>query len=330
MANDLKDYTYDGKGKFSLKDYKTSANIDDDKCDHYVMLTEKNTDRMAELQDKLYADGKEGLVILIQAMDAAGKDSTIKHVMSGVNPQGVVVHSFKQPSKEELGHGYLWRASQHLPQRGYIGLFNRSYYEDVLVVRVHNMQTGYAMPARCIKKSPKKFFEERYKQISNFEEYLFENGYRVIKIFLNVSADEQKDRFLARIEDESKNWKFSSSDMKERELWKDYQKAYEEAIGNTSTKDTPWYIIPADQKFYARYLVSKIIVETLKKINPKYPEMPEEQKANLASCKAALESEGKHDVVPTVVAEAAPASSDAKDDEHKKSKKSKKGKKAAK
>lgn len=289
MAIELKDCIYDGKGKFSLKDYKTSAKIDDDKREHYIKLTEKNTERMAELQDKLYADGKEGLVILIQAMDAAGKDSTIKHVMSGVNPQGVVVHSFKQPSKEELGHGYLWRAIQHLPQRGYIGLFNRSYYEDVLVVKVHNMQTGYAMPERCTKKNPKRFFAERYRQISDFEQYLYENGYRVVKIFLNVSPEEQKDRFLARIEDESKNWKFSASDMKERALWKDYQKAYEDAIGNTSTKENPWYIIPADQKFYARYLVSKAIVETLKKMNPKYPEMPEEQKANLAACKAELE-----------------------------------------
>lgn len=289
MTIDLKDCIYDGKGKFSLKDYKTSAKLDDDLREHYEHLTAKNTERMAELQDKLYADGKEGLVILIQAMDAAGKDSTIKHVMSGVNPQGVVVHSFKQPSKEELGHGYLWRAIQHLPQRGYIGLFNRSYYEDVLVVKVHNMQKGYAMPARCTKKNPKKFFEERYKQISNFEQYLYENGYRVIKIFLNVSPEEQKDRFLARIEDESKNWKFSESDMKERALWKDYQKAYEDAIGNTSTKETPWYIIPADQKWYARYLVSKAIVSVLKSMNPKYPEMPEDQKARLATCKAELE-----------------------------------------
>lgn len=307
MAMDVKDCIYDGKGKFSLKKYKTSAHIDEDLREHYEKLTAKNTERMAELQDKLYAEGKEGLVILIQAMDAAGKDSTIKHVMSGVNPQGCVVHSFKQPSKEELGHGYLWRASQHLPQRGYIGLFNRSYYEDVLVVKVHNMQTGYAMPKRCTEMKPDKFFKQRYKQITNFEDYLYENGYRVVKIFLNVSPDEQKDRFLARIDDESKNWKFSASDMKERELWKDYQKAYEDAIGNTSTKTAPWYIIPADQKWYARYLVSKAIVRVLRSMKPAYPEMPEDQKANLANCKALLESEGKKDVVPSKAAEEAQA-----------------------
>lgn len=328
MAFDVKDCIYDGKGKFSLKKYKTSAKVDDDLREHYEKLTAKNTERMAELQDKLYAEGKEGLVILIQAMDAAGKDSTIKHVMSGVNPQGCVVHSFKQPSKEELGHGYLWRASQHLPQRGYIGLFNRSYYEDVLVVKVHNMQTGYAMPKRCTTMKPDKFFKQRYQQITNFEDYLYENGYRVVKIFLNVSPDEQKERFLARIEDESKNWKFSASDMKERELWKDYQKAYEDAIGNTSTKNAPWYIIPADQKWYARYLVSKAIVRVLRQINPKYPEMPDDQKANLASCKAALESEGKDDVVPDSPEELA-AAAKAKEAKAQEAKEQKAAKKAA-
>lgn len=291
MGIELKDCVYDGEGKFKLSDYKTSAKVDKDEHDKYVELTEKNTEKMAELQDKLYAEAKEGLVILIQAMDAAGKDSTIKHVMSGVNPQGCVVHSFKQPSKEELGHGFLWRAVEHLPQRGYIGLFNRSYYEDVLVVRVHEMQKGYAMPKRCIDMDSDKFFEKRYEHISNFEEYLYDNGYRVVKIFLNVSPEEQKERFLARIEDVSKNWKFSEADMKERALWDDYQKAYEDAIDATASKHAPWYVIPADQKWFARYLVSEAIVHTLKDMDPSYPEMPAEQVEHLAACKAQLEGE---------------------------------------
>ncbi len=286
----LKDCVYSGDGKFKISEYPTSAKVDKSKKAKYVELTEKNTAKMAELQDKLYAEAKEGVVILIQAMDAAGKDSTIKHVMSGVNPQGCVVHSFKQPSHEELGHSFLWRAMMHMPQRGYLGVFNRSYYEDVLVVRVHDMQKGYSMPSRCIDMDSKEFFAKRYEQISNFEEYLWDNGYRVVKIFLNEGKDEQAKRFLARIDDESKNWKFSEADMKERALWDDYQKAYEKAIDGTASKHAPWYVIPADQKWFARYLVSEAIVSVLEDIDPQYPEMPAEQKANLASCKAHLEA----------------------------------------
>ena len=228
------------------------------------------------------------MVILLQAMDAAGKDSTIKHIMSGVNPQGVSVTSFKSPSSEELAHDYLWRAITHLPKRGYIGLFNRSYYEDVLVVRVHDMRKGYAMPKRTLDMPEDEFFDKRFRQIRDFEEYLWENGYRVLKIFLNVGLDEQKDRFLARIDDETKNWKFSHSDMKERALWPAYMKAFEDTIDKTSTKHAPWYVIPADQKWYARYLVSEAVVDVLKACDPQYPEMPEEEKALMASCKEEL------------------------------------------
>ena len=287
----LEDCVYRGEGKFDISAFPTSVNVDKDEKAEFVRLTEENTAKMADLQDKLYAEAKEGVVILIQAMDAAGKDSTIKHVMSGVNPQGCVVHSFKQPSREELAHSFLWRAMMHMPQRGYLGVFNRSYYEDVLVVRVHDLQRGYAMPARCIDMDSDKFFEKRYRQISDFEEYLWENGYRVVKIFLNEGKDEQAKRFLARIEDKTKNWKFSESDMKERELWDDYQKAYEKAIENTASKHAPWYVIPADQKWFARYLVSEAIVGVLKDIDPHYPEMPDDQKAHLASCKEQLEAE---------------------------------------
>lgn len=288
-AMKLEECVYRGEGKFCISDYPTSVEVDKGEKEKYVLLTEKNTARMAELQDKLYADAKEGVVILIQAMDAAGKDSTIKHVMSGVNPQGCVVHSFKQPSHEELAHSFLWRAMMHIPQRGYIGVFNRSYYEDVLVVRVHDLQRGYAMPSRCIDMDPDKFFEKRYRQISDFEEYLWDNGYRVVKFFLNESKAEQAKRFLARINDESKNWKFSDADIKERALWDEYQNAYEKAIGKTASKHAPWYVIPADQKWFARYLVSEAIVGVLEDIDPRYPQMPPDQKAHLVSCKQQLE-----------------------------------------
>ena len=287
----VKDCIYNGDGKFKLGDCVTSAKIDKQERPKYEELTAQNTAKIAALQDKLYAEAKEGLVILIQAMDAAGKDSTIRHVLSGVNPQGCKVTSFKQPSKEELGHSFMWRAFKAMPARGYIGVFNRSYYEDVLVVRVHDMQKTYSMPSRCIDVPSDEFFGKRLEQINNFEEYLWENGFRVMKIFLHVSADEQKKRFLKRIDDQSKNWKFSESDMKERALWDEYQETYEKTIAATATKNSPWYVIPADQKWYARYLVSEAIVDVLEDIDPQYPEMPAEQVANLANCRKELTGE---------------------------------------
>jgi PPK2 family polyphosphate:nucleotide phosphotransferase len=224
-------------------------------------------------------------------MDAAGKDSTIKHVMSGINPQGVTVHSFKQPSAEELSHDYLWRAVTHLPPRGQIALFNRSYYEDVLVVRVHALWRGYKMPERCTNDSERQFFGKRYRQIRDFEEYLYENGYRVLKIFLNVSPEQQRLRFLERIDDQSKNWKFSGSDIAERKLWPSYMRAYEDAINGTATKHAPWFVIPADKKWFARWLVSEAIVDVLRQMDPHYPELPQDQRDKLADYKAQLLSE---------------------------------------
>lgn len=288
MAVGFEGCVYDGKGEFKLADYATSARIDKAERDRYEELCAKNTMRMAELQDKLYAEAREGVLILFQAMDAAGKDSAIKHVMSGINPQGCLVHSFKKPSQEELGRSFLWRAFQHMPPRGYIGVFNRSYYEDVLVVRVHEMQKGYAMPSRCVDMGTEEFFRKRYRQISVFEEHLWEEGYRVIKLFLNESKDEQAKRLLSRIDDESKNWKFSEADMRERALWDEYQKAYELAIQNTASKHAPWYVIPADQKWYARYLISEAIVGVLEDIDPQYPDMPDDQKVRLATCRDQL------------------------------------------
>ena len=286
----LADCRYDGKEPFKLSDYPTSAQIEKSARKDIEALMATNIERMIELQDKFYAQGDEGLVIMFQAMDAAGKDGTIKHVMSGLNPQGVKVYSFKQPSKEELAHDYLWRAVCHLPERGYIGLFNRSYYEDVLVVKVREIWRGYDMPKRCLELSEEEFFAQRYRQIVNFEDFLFENGYRLVKVFLNLSFDEQRKRLLDRIDEPAKNWKFSAGDLDERELWPQYMKAFEDAIGATSTTRNPWYVIPADQKFFARYLVSEAILETLDACNPSYPTLSAEEIAELQDCRKRLEN----------------------------------------
>ncbi|MBR2121826.1 MAG: polyphosphate kinase 2 family protein, partial [Lachnospiraceae bacterium] len=251
----------------------------------------ENLAKMRDLQDRLYADGREGLIIVLQAMDAAGKDSTIKHVMGGVNPQGVEVHSFKTPSEEELAHDFLWRLNKCIPRRGYIGIFNRSYYEDVLVVRVYEMNNTYHIAERVTGQPTEEFFKKRYRHIRNYEEYLYENGYRIVKIFLNLSKDKQKERFLERLDTPSKNWKFSGGDLKTREKWDDYRKAYEKAVNETATKENPWYVLPADQKWYTRYLVSEAIVKTLEEMNPQYPEMPEEEKAKIGEYREALNNE---------------------------------------
>ena len=292
MKGYKKFYVY-GIKKIDIDKFVTSEKIDKKEKEKYIAETEKNQLKIAELQDKLYADGREGLIIVLQAMDAAGKDSTVKNVMSGINPQGVNVYSFKAPSSAEMAHDFLWRIESCVPERGKISIFNRSQYEDVLVVKVHDMYKNYKMPERCTKKKKDEFFSERYEDILNYEKYLYHNGYRIIKIFLNVSKDEQKKRFLERIDRPEKNWKFSSSDIKERALWDEYHKAYQDAINATSSKNTPWYVLPADQKWFTRYLVSEIIKDTLRDMDPKYPDVSDEQKANLAGCKVQLESEGK-------------------------------------
>jgi len=243
-----------------------------------------NLEEMAKLQDKLYADKTEGLIILLQGMDAAGKDGLISHVMSGVNPQGVDVYSFKEPSAEELAHDYLWRIARRLPERGKIAIFNRSYYEDVLVVKVHELYKHQGLPARCLDE----IFEKRYEQIRNFEKYLWENGFRIIKLFLHLSKEEQRDRLLERIDDKAKNWKFSLSDVKEREYWDDYQTAYQDAVNATSAPHAPWYVIPADKKPTARLIASEIILRTLEEINPDYPKLSDELKQEIAACEEQL------------------------------------------
>ena len=251
---------------------------------------EKNIERLAELQDILWADNTHALLIIFQAMDAAGKDGAIKHVMSGLNPQGVHVSSFKQPSAEELDHDYLWRSMRQLPERGRIGIFNRSYYEDVLIVRVHpQILQSKQLPEKI--KSDKNIWQKRFEQIRNFENYLAENGVHTLKFFLNVSKTEQKNRFLARINTPEKNWKFSASDVKERKFWDEYMNAYRDAIEKTSTKNAPWYIVPADNKWFTRLAISEIIVKKLKSLKLEYPKVSEAHLKSLQEAKAMLEAE---------------------------------------
>jgi len=280
----------DGK-KFKLKDYKTKPHLDlgpEDKPLNKQAL-QLGVQALATLQDILYAQDKWSLLVIFQAMDAAGKDGAIKHVMSGINPQGCQVSSFKAPSAEDLDHDFLWRCQKHLPERGRIGIFNRSYYEEVLVVRVHEqILRAQKLPEKLVTKS---IWEDRYKDIRNFEKYLHRNGTVVIKIFLNVSKDEQKKRFIERVDDPDKNWKFSAADARERGFWKDYMSAYEEMIQNTSTEDSPWYVVPADDKSYARIAVASAIIHALDQMDLEYPKVSEEKIAELQGIKKALLAE---------------------------------------
>lgn len=248
-----------------------------------------NVDRLAELQEKLYAQDIYALLIVFQAMDAAGKDGAIRHVMSGVNPQGCQVTSFKSPSSEELDHDYLWRAAKALPARGMIGIFNRSYYEEVLVVRVHpEFLEKQKLPREIIDKN---IWERRYEEINNFEKYLVNNGIQILKFFLNISKEEQKKRFLSRIDEPEKNWKFSVADYKERGFWKDYQRAFEDMLNNTSTEEAPWIVIPADNKWFARLAVSEAVCAVLENLDLKFPKVGKARRAELLEIKDALESE---------------------------------------
>jgi len=282
-------YRYDGSGILDLGQVKTCECFSEDMKKSIRKKTRNNQKVIRKLQNKLYADGRESVIIVLQAMDAAGKDGTVKHVMGGVNPQGIDVFSFKQPNKDELAHDFLWRIHKCVPEHGKMGIFNRSYYEDVLVVKVHKLNKTYKMAERCM--NDVDIFEKRYEDISHFEKYMYNNSYRIIKIFLNISKQEQKNRLLQRIDKTEKNWKFSDSDMKERTLWDDYQRAYENAINNTSSMNSPWYVLPADQKWYSWFLVSEIVKKTLKDVNPKYPIVSIENKANLRKYKEILTGE---------------------------------------
>jgi len=241
---------------------------------------------LAQFQDMLYAQDRWSVLLIFQAMDAAGKDGAIKHVMSGINPQGCQVNSFKAPSTEELDHDYLWRSMRVLPNRGHIGIFNRSYYEETLVVRVHpELLAKQKLPPQLVTKG---IWQERFQDIRNFERYLTHNGVLVLKFFLHVSKKEQKRRFLERIDNPDKNWKFSASDAAEREHWDKYMAAYQDMIQNTATKDAPWYVVPADNKWFTRAVVAAAIIEAMASLNLAYPEVTPEQRKELAAAKAVL------------------------------------------
>lgn len=249
-----------------------------------------NVQLLAELQEKLYAADKYGMLIILQAMDAAGKDGIIKHVMSAVNPQGCQVRSFKTPSGEELDHDYMWRCMKYLPERGNIAIFNRSYYEEVLVVRVHpEYLAGQKLPLTHL--NSEAFWQERYRQCNNFEKYMTENGFVVVKLFLNISEKEQKRRFLRRIDLPDKQWKFSVYDIEERQFWDKYMFAYEQMLIHTSTHHAPWYVIPSDHKWFSRLLVSRILVTKLEELNLTYPEVSSKMKLLLKEAKFRLENE---------------------------------------
>jgi PPK2 family polyphosphate:nucleotide phosphotransferase len=273
--------------KVNLKEYDTKYTGGFRSKEDAQEMLQKDIQRLSELQDMLYAMNKYSLLIVFQAMDAAGKDGTIKHVMSGVNPQGCEVASFKQPSHLELAHDFLWRINMELPKKGMIKIFNRSHYEEVLVTRVHpEFIIGQNIPGiRTIDDISKDFWKQRFDAINSFEENIYESGTMILKFFLNVSKDEQKERFLARIDEPSKNWKFSAGDVKEREFWDKYMKAFEDAISSTSTDHAPWYIIPADRKWFMRAAVGDIIVGTLEKLNLAYPKLSEKELSELQEAK---------------------------------------------
>ncbi len=274
--------------KFRLKDVDPADTLDfdsDEKMKAEEALRE-GVECLSKLQDKLYAQDRWAVLVIFQAMDAAGKDSAIKHVMSGVNPQGCEVSSFKSPSAEELDHDFLWRCAKRLPERGRIGIFNRSYYEETLVVRVHeNYLAAQKLPTKV---KTKDFWQQRFGDICNFERYLTRNGIVILKFFLHVSKKEQQQRFLARIEDPAKNWKFSINDVHEREHWDQYMHAYEETIKHTATKHAPWYVVPADHKWFTRLVVAAAIVETMSALDLEYPSLSKAALKELEGAKQAL------------------------------------------
>ena len=285
----LKDLLAKPGKKHLVSDFDSSFTGDLSKQDAKEQLA-KDIEKLSELQSMLYAQDRYSILIIFQAMDAAGKDGTIKHVMSGINPQGCQVYSFKQPSAEELDHDYLWRINRSLPERGRIGIFNRSHYEDVLIAQVHpEIILSNKLPGvETINDIDPDFWKRRYRQINDFERYLTENGTIVLKFFLNVSKAEQKNRFMERLDDASKNWKFSSADIKERQFWEDYMNAYADVLTETSTELAPWYIIPADNKWFMRYAVGRIICDRMQQLDLHYPKLSKEGLEKLEECKKSV------------------------------------------
>ncbi len=280
-------YVFDGSRKYTLNSVKPgdASGIKDKK--EAKKILEANKLKIEQLQDKLYADGCSALLVVLQAMDAAGKDGTVKHVFGGVNPEGIQVTSFKQPSTAEVSRDYLWRVHNAVPPRGSIGVFNRSHYEDVLVCKILNLprQQNYT------KRVYKNMWERRYGKIRSFEQHLYDNGTTIVKIHLRLSKDEQRRRFMERLDDPGKNWKFSKSDLSTREMWDDYEKAYRDCINRTATPCAPWYVVPADKKWYTRAVVSEIVVDALRSMKPAYPKMDEAHLKELEECRAQLENE---------------------------------------
>ena len=284
-------FRVDDGQRFKLKDFDPddTLSLDSEDKPRAKEALVQGIQRLAELQERLYAQDQWGLLLIFQAMDAAGKDSAIKHVMSGVNPQGCQVFSFKAPSNEDLDHDYLWRCSKRLPERGRIGIFNRSYYEETLVVRVHpEILQQQKLPRSLISDS---IWQQRFTDIRNFEDYLARNGYLIRKFFLHVSQQEQKKRFLERLARPEKNWKFSSADMVERKYWDDYMHAYEETIQHTATPQAPWYVVPADRKWFTRLVVAAAVIDALNGLGLKFPEVTEAQRAELEAARQALEAD---------------------------------------
>lgn len=293
-AKQLKSYVdpfrVDGSREFHLKSYKPGEKGGLDK-DGARELVDANRGRLRELQEKLYAQDRWSVLLIFQGMDAAGKDSAIENVMSGINPQGCQVYSFKQPSTKELDHDFMWRTSKCAPERGRIGIFNRSYYEELLVVRVHpEILAKQRIPPELVTKN---IWRERFGDIAGYEKYLARNGTLILKFFLNVSKEEQRQRFLDRLDQPAKNWKFSLGDVAERKLWDKYQAAYQDLIHHTSEKHAPWIVVPADHKWFARVVISSAIVSAMEKLNLKFPEVDKSDAGELKKVKAALEGEGR-------------------------------------
>ncbi|WOH67787.1 polyphosphate kinase 2 family protein [Bradyrhizobium sp. BWA-3-5] len=294
LADDLKPYIapfrYDGSGEFHLKSYKTNekGGLDKDKA---TKIIEANRKRLNDFQEKLYAQDRWSMLLIFQGMDAAGKDSAIKSVFEGINPQGCDVWSFKQPSSRELDHDFMWRSMIALPERGRIGIFNRSYYEECLVVRVHSeILAKQKIPERLVTKD---IWKERFEDISAIERYLARNGTVILKFFLNVSKEEQRERFLERLEDPAKNWKFSLADIGERKLWAKYQAAYQDMIHNTASKAAPWIVVPADHKWFARVVIGSTIVAALEELDLHFPKVDKADRSEFKQVREALLAEGK-------------------------------------
>jgi PPK2 family polyphosphate:nucleotide phosphotransferase len=287
MRVHAKDFRVREGNKIDLKEWTTRVDPYYGSKKQYKKILREHITEMSALQSLLYASNSYAVLIIFQGMDAAGKDSAIKHVMSGVNPQGCEVHSFKHPSMEELEHDFLWRTTRYLPERGRIGIFNRSYYEEVLIVRVHpEILHSEGLPKELL--DEKTIWRDRYRSIVDLENHLYRNGTRIVKFFLHVSKDEQRRRFLARIDEPDKNWKFSRGDLEERKFWNDYMKAYEACLSATSSREAPWYVVPADDKRNARLIISRTILDTLHGLEMAYPELSKKQQKELRELRRLL------------------------------------------